>query len=204
MASLPMQSSWRLLNQYFSAMPKARKDKETVLRIARHEAGHCTMAWRTGVKPIQVSIVARRTTGGRVFREESDGRGGYTKGQIEDAICAAMAGRAAEILYYGEEEGCSSGVRGDLEAATHWARLMVQHYGMDDRVGLVAMDFSTRIEGPLAVMVNKSMDRIIRTQLARAVEELSSNRATLDLLVEQLMDKNRLSREDLEKIFAQS
>lgn len=81
---------------------------------------------------------------------------------------------------------------------------MVQQYGMDEKTGLLALGPEACVEGPLAILVNKAMDRIIKTQMSRAIKELRSDRTVLDSLVEQLLRRNRLSREALEKIFEPS
>lgn len=183
---------------------KVSLDGETLLRVARHEAGHCVVAWRNGMRPVQVSIVSRGISAGNVSCEGTEDRLVHTRKQVESFIRMSLGGRAAEILYYGEEDGCSSGVQRDLETATWWARKMVQQYGMDEKTGLLALGPEACVEGPLALLVNKAMDRIIKTQMSRAIEELRSDRTVLDSLVEQLLRRNRLSREALEKIFGPS
>jgi ATP-dependent Zn protease len=112
-----------------------------------------------------------------------------------------MGGRGAEILYYGEHEGLSSGVADDLEKASRWAELMVRGLGMSPEIGQIALDPKLLHDGPAAARVMDAAQKIVRAQLDQAIEELSRQRRFLDLLVEKLMDKNRLTRQDLEGIF---
>ena len=73
-----------------------------------------------------------------------------------------------------------------------------------NQTGLLALGLEASVEGPLAIRVNKAVDRRIKTQMSRAIEELRPDRIVLDSLVEQLLGRNRLSREALEKIFGPS
>lgn len=171
---------------------RGRTDPATLLRVARHEAGHCLIAWLAGIRPLQVTIVARGAVGGYLERETEEGRMLITRPEIEDDIRIAMGGRAAEILYYGEQAGLSSGVAGDLRVATRWAERMVCEYGMSPEVGCV--DLRGR---PATGVVLEAVERIVAAQLARAIAELTAHRPVLDRLVERLLDANRLTREEL-------
>ncbi|MBW2638233.1 MAG: hypothetical protein JRC86_12090 [Deltaproteobacteria bacterium] len=113
-----------------------------------------------------------------------------------------MGGRAAEMLYYGDEEGLSTGVGEDLHTATHYAEMMVRNYGMDDSVGQVVLDTKRFDTGPLAAQVMQAVGRIVKEQLDRACSELETHRSTIDRLVQELMEKNRLTRIELEKILS--
>ncbi|MBP8646164.1 MAG: AAA family ATPase [Syntrophobacteraceae bacterium] len=176
---------------------------EALLRVARHEAGHCLIGWLRGEKPVQVTIVARGHAGGYVEGEADEDRMVYTRREIEGIIRQCMGGRAAEILYYGEEDGLSSGVSGDLEQATAWARRMAANYGMGDRIGPVALGHGRFEEGPMAVRVVRESKKIIAAQLDRAIEELTRHRPILDSLVAQLLDRNRLTRQELEALLGE-
>jgi cell division protease FtsH len=181
---------------------RSTPDPRTLLRIARHEAGHCLIGWLRGEKPVQITIMARGKAGGFVEREADEDRMLYTKGELEGMIRQAMGGRAAEMLHYGADEGLSTGVGEDLRAATRYAEMMVRSYGMDDSVGQIALDSQRFDNSPLAADVMRGAARIVKEQLERAREDLADRQPSLDRLVEELMEKNRLTRSDLEEILA--
>ena len=181
---------------------RATTDPDTLLRVARHEAGHCLIGWLRGEKPVQITIMARGKAGGFVEREADEDRMLYTKGELEGMIRQAMGGRAAEMLFYGEDEGLSTGVGEDLRAATRYAEMMVRNYGMDKSLGQVALDSQRFDAGPLAADVMRGAERIVREQLERARKDLADHRAAVDRLVEELREKNRLTRSELERILA--
>jgi ATP-dependent Zn protease len=180
--------------------PKGETDPETLLRVARHEAGHCLIGWLCGVKPVQLTIVARGKAGGFFEREAEEERMLYTRSELEGLIRQAMGGRAAEIVFYGEESGLSSGVSDDLHRATHYAELMVRDFGMDAVVGQIVIDSGSLSDGPLAIKVMEAVEKIVRCQLQSGIEHLNRNRPVLEELVEELMKKNRLTRPELEAI----
>jgi len=76
---------------------------------------------------------------------------------------------------------------------------MVREYGMADDFGQVALS-GQLYDGPLAIMVTQSAERIVKEQLQIAIKTLKENRNSLDVLVKNLLEKNRLIKEDLEKI----
>jgi len=178
----------------------AAPDRETLLRIARHEAGHCLVGWLQGDRPMQVTIVARGKAGGFVEREALEDKTLHLKAELEASIRQSMAGRAAELLYYGEQDGLSSGVAGDLQQASRVAEAMVCRFGMSPSPGQVALESAQGADGPLALAVLQAKERIVAEQLALARETLEANKDLLDILVDRLMEQNRLTREDLEAI----
>ena len=181
---------------------KRTPDAETLERIARHEAGHALIGWLTGSPPVQVTIVGRGSAGGYVEREAQEDKIIYTRRELEEMICQAMGGRAAELLYYGDADGLSSGVASDLRNATRWADRMIREFGMSEEMGQVFFDSRLMQDGPLAVKVREAAERIVRAQLDNALGILKENREALDLLSRELLSKNRLTRPDLERILA--
>ncbi len=173
---------------------------EVLLRVARHEAGHCIVGWTEGRHPLQLSIVARGRIGGySQTSADEQGIALYSKRDMEGLIRECMAGRAAEMLCYGDEDGLSSGVASDLKAATEHARRMVCSFGMSDEIGMVALgqggDMNT-------LEIRTAVESIVRAQLVKAKEILEEKRPLFDCLVDELIRKNRLNREDLSAILS--
>ena len=66
------------------------------------------------------------------------------KDESKQKIAMTMAGKAAEIIKYGEED-VSSGPAGDIQQASSLARAMVMRWGMSDAVGNI--DYAEAHEG---------------------------------------------------------
>jgi ATP-dependent Zn protease len=110
------------------AQPVTYAERERVT-IATHEAGHATVAWLVAPeRNLEVlSIIKRSNALGLLAHSESQERFTRTKAEIEALIRIAMGGLVAEEIFFGDT---SSGVSGDLQAATEAAAQMVGSFGM--------------------------------------------------------------------------
>ena len=150
---------------------------------------------------MQVSIVGRGATGGRMEKEVDETRGVYSKSELEQMICEALGGRAAEIVCYGEHDGLSTGASGDLRNASYWATRMVTEFGMSEEMGPLACRTPAReANGLLALKIHTAARRIVEGEQKRAIEMITENKASLDRLVNALMERNRLTGAELEEI----
>lgn len=181
----------------FTGGEAKRWSEEITLRTARHEAGHTLISWLAGEKPSYVTIVSRGHFGGYMQYADQEDRFGFTKRELLDRIRIALGGRASEIVYYGETEGISTGASSDLKKATDLAVQMLCAYGMDDEFGPAVADPA----GPaVALKVRDEANDILKTELARAVKEITEHRAGLDRLVEGLLQKNSLRESEIDGI----
>jgi ATP-dependent Zn protease len=134
-------------------------------------------------------VISRGNMGGYV-QSGSENKGMYSRRDLLDKIEAALGGRAAEMLYYGED-GITTSASADLKHATELARWMVVELGMDSEFGL-AVDSQ---EG-MSREVREKVNAILNEQLQRALAVLRENRAAIDRLVKKLIAKNYLSGEE--------
>lgn len=97
--------------------------------IATHESGHATVAYYMGIgRKLEVlSIIKRKDALGLLAHSDMEERFTKTQSEIQALIHIAMGGMTAEELFFGE---ISSGVVGDLKAATEAAAQMVGTMGM--------------------------------------------------------------------------
>ncbi len=172
---------------------------------ARHEAGHTILYWLSGWWSPEVSIVARADHGGGMRRSEEEmKRESLTRDELLARIRICLAGRAAEILYYGKDKGLTTGASGDLEHATQIARQMICRYGMEEDFGLVAtpelFKYAEAVSSPIYERVNEVAGRILKAEMERTDQLLSENRLHLDAVARALLEKNRLYRNDLKEL----
>jgi ATP-dependent metalloprotease FtsH len=184
------------------------RNPEKLLRIARHEAGHTLVAWKSGTPVHQVTIVGRGGAGGYMERKHDDDRDLQTKNDLLRDIRISMAGRAAELVCYGPDAGLSIGVGapravggggGDLPAASQKAIQMVRVYGMDEEIGQLAVDELSveNSQRPLAERTLLLAERIVSEQLDVARELIETHRDEFDRLVDELIAHNRLDEAQL-------
>lgn len=173
-------------------------DESQLLRVARHEAGHAFLCWLSGETPSYLTIVARGNHGGYMQHAEQEGKAIYTKDELLSRIRTSLGGRAAEIAYYGEKDGISTGASGDLASATNVAQQIVCTYGMDDEFGLAVVYGSAAENGAMSVEVRASVNRILKEQMDEAVRLVAENKDKIDSLVDELLSKNHLNGKEIE------
>lgn len=134
---------------------------EYLERVARHEAGHAFMCHLSGSTPSYLTIVARGSHGGYMEHADDESSPLKTKDELFARIRTSLGGRAAELVYYGENDGVSSGASGDLQSATRIARTMICSYGMDETIGLAALSPEEAANGPLAAKITQRVNEIL-------------------------------------------
>ena len=175
---------------------------ETLERTARHEAGHTFLCWESGEKPSYVTIVARGDHGGYMQHGDHEDKPLYTREELLSRIRTALGGRAAEIVYYGDEDGISTGASGDLEQATNTARSMICYYGMTKEFGLSVVDRAAASNGVLSALVRETVNRILDEQMQEAVSRIERNKAAVDALVEALIQRDHLTGDEIDSILS--
>jgi ATP-dependent metalloprotease FtsH len=177
-------------------MGEAKAGGDT-LRTARHEAGHAVIMCATGSPPIYLTIVGRGNFGGYAAIEDREDRRSLTRRELEDQICRLMGGREAECLYYGEEDGVSTGPSNDLERATSIAEAMVYDLGMARGVGFIKIDRRQKLPEELANQCHGAVRDVLKTMSERTKQLLTDHRPALDRITDALMEKNRLLKHEI-------
>lgn len=176
-------------------------DASLLERTARHEAGHALLYWMSGEKPSYVTIVARGSHGGYMQHDDNEGKALYTRDEMYSKIRTALGGRAAEIVYYGDEDGISTGASGDLETATRYARQMICNFGMNPKLGLAVIEQQALGNGDIAILVRNEINDILNNEMENAIKCIKDNMHLINLLVEKLLNDNHASGDEIAQIF---
>ena len=179
-------------------------DASQLERVARHEAGHAFLCWHSGETPSYVTIVARGDHGGYMQHDDNEGKAIYTRDELLAKIRTSLGGRAAEIVYYGEKDGVSTGASGDLTSATNIARSIICTYGMDRELGLAVIDQQESRTGESASVIRKAVNKILDGEMQIAIRLIEENRCVIDELVERLLSENHLTGSEISAIFGKS
>ena len=175
--------------------------------IANHEAGHATLSWLLEhANPlVKVTIVPRGKALGAAWYLPEE-RQITTREQLQDEMCAALGGRAAEELVLGK---ISTGASNDLERVTKQAYAMVVYFGMSDKLpNLNYYDstgqdwgFTKPYSEETAKLIDTEVQKIINEQYDRAKRILSENKEGHSKLAQVLLDREVIYSEDVEHIF---
>ena len=113
---------------------------------AYHEAGHAIVGLSLPkCDPVyKATIIPRGSALGMVVSLPEMDKLNFHKDEAKQKIAMTMAGKAAEIIKWGDEH-VSNGPAGDIQQASAIARAMVMRWGMSDKVGNI--DYSEAHEG---------------------------------------------------------
>jgi cell division protease FtsH len=181
-------------------------------RTAYHEAGHALVSWLEPAcdPPQKVSIIPRGRALGVTFNlpEEENYHQGLD--YFKARLILTMGGRAADRLVYHQ---AFAGHENDLKQGTRLARYMVTHWGMSDRLGPMSFRIGEEhvflgkeLQEPrdfsedTAHIIDEEVQKLLREADERAFELLDSNRDKLDRLVEALLQKEELYKEEIDAL----
>ena len=182
--------------------------------VAYHEGGHTLAAWAMpDLDPIyKVTILARGRTGGHALAVPEQDKDLMTRSEMIARLVMAMGGRAAEELVFHEP---TTGASSDIDQATKIARAMVTEYGMSAKLGAVrygqeqgdpflgrSMGAQSDYSSEVAAEIDDEVRRLIEAAHTEAWAILNEYRDTLDELATQLLERETLTRKDLEVIFS--
>lgn len=178
-------------------------DSAYLRRTAIHESGHALICALGGEIPSYLTIVARSNHGGYMQHGDKEGKALYTRDELCHLIRTALGGRAAEIIYYGDKDGISTGASGDLNQATSIAQSMICSYGMDSQFGMSTISASSLADGATLSEVRGVVNKLLEEELSNAIEIIKANRTKMDNLVAELIAKNRLNGNEIAEIINQ-
>jgi len=173
--------------------------REYLERVARHESGHAFLCYLGGYTPSYLTIVARGDHGGYMEHSAAEMGPLSTQDELINRIRTSLGGRAAEIVYYGERDGISTGASGDLEQATRIAMAMICSYGMDSEFGLGVLGN----EAARDPAVRERVNALLRQEMEETIRLIRENRHRIDRMVDELMRKNKLSGTEMEQLLAE-
>lgn len=99
------------------------------LSTAIHEAAHSIVAKKFNRNVSYISIVPRGNFAGYTYIESDTTKLDQSKDELIQQITILLAGRAAEMIFMGHDEGCTTGAKSDLERASQLARAMIAEFG---------------------------------------------------------------------------
>jgi cell division protease FtsH len=180
-------------------------------KTAYHEAGHAVVGLALPqCDPVyKATIIPRGGARGMVVSLPEIDRLNWHKSECEEKMAMTMAGKAAEIIKYGEEN-VSNGPAGDIQQASALARAMVLRWGMSDKVGNI--DYSEAHEGyqgntaglSVSAHTKETIEEEVRTLIqdayGRAHRILTERKDEWDRLAQGLLEYETLTGEEIKRV----
>ncbi|MDR1207395.1 MAG: ATP-dependent zinc metalloprotease FtsH [Rickettsiales bacterium] len=178
---------------------------------AYHEAGHAFISvhYADLVDPIhKATIIPRGRSLGMTQFLPTDDKVSLTISEIKANMSVAMGGRAAEEVFLGADK-ITTGAEMDIAHATYLARRSITMDGLSEKIGPVAINqadtFGTRhalesASQKTAELVDSEIRSWMDTAHRDAKNILGKNREKVKKLAEELLARETLSREEIEKI----
>jgi cell division protease FtsH len=180
---------------------------------AYHEAGHAIvgMALPKCDPVYKATIIPRGGALGMVMSLPEMDQLNMHKDQCKQRIAMTMAGKAAEIIKWGEE-GVSNGPSGDIMQASGLARAMVMRWGMSDKIGnidyaeahqgyqgqtggfSVSADTKNLIEEEVKTLIDDGYDLARKILLEKSVE--------FERLAQGLLEYETLTGDEIKRVVA--
>ena len=185
-------------DKYFDAeehREKLQKLKDSLLRTARHEAGHAMMAYDDKYRenPAYMVIKARGEHRGFVRYDYDELDTNHTKAEMLAIIRSGLAGRGAEMLFYGNDDtGISTGAASDLKSASQIALRMLTRYGMGET--LVSYAGTNMMPGEAFSEAN----RILEEQNEIVDKYLKYHKSVVDALAHGAMERGYMTGSEID------
>ncbi len=179
--------------------------------VAYHEAGHVVLGLKLNAANIvqKVTIIPRGYAGGYALMLPKEERFTSTKTELLERIAGLLGGRVAEDVVFNE---ITTGAHNDFEQATKIARAMVTEYGMSS-LGPVQFEHqessvflgrdynkSRNFSSQVAYQIDEEIRKIIDEQYNRATKIIKENIDLLDLIAETLIERETLTREQIDDL----
>ncbi len=180
--------------------------------VAYHEAGHAVLGINLdGANEVQkITIIPRGSAGGYNLMMPKEETFLSTRKELLDTISGLLGGRVAEELVFNE---VTTGAHNDFGKATKIARAMVTEYGMSD-LGPVQLEHhdatvflgrdytkTRNFSGQVAFQIDQEIRKIISERYEISKKIMSENRELLDLIANTLIERETLTKEQIEHLY---
>lgn len=174
---------------------RQRNDPDMRAILAVHEAGHGLIyVLLFQQAPLEIRINMATFSGGYNSFNSLKVK---TRSNLLDAVCVALAGRAAEEMVFGKES-LSSGSASDLKLATQQMAAFIRHTAFGERISHV--DVSTEAGENINTDVastNAEIETGLQTQYERARGLLAANQAIYLRMVNELEKAGQLEPQQI-------
>eukprot|EP00190_Bangiopsis_sp_CCMP1999_P005480 CAMPEP_0198732492 /NCGR_PEP_ID=MMETSP1475-20131203/36310_1 /TAXON_ID= ORGANISM="Unidentified sp., Strain CCMP1999" /NCGR_SAMPLE_ID=MMETSP1475 /ASSEMBLY_ACC=CAM_ASM_001111 /LENGTH=583 /DNA_ID=CAMNT_0044495627 /DNA_START=199 /DNA_END=1947 /DNA_ORIENTATION=+ len=184
--------------------------------VAYHEVGHAIIGTllQCHDQVQKVTLIPRGQAKGLTWFAPNEDQMLVSRAQISARIIAALGGRAAEEIIFGNSE-VTTGAGNDLQQVSNMARQMVTRFGMSD-VGPLSLEgqssdpFLGRSMGSrteysegVATNIDSQIQLIVQSCYNEALRIIQNNRVIIDRIVDVLIEKETIEAEEFVKLVSE-
>lgn len=199
--STHIEAAYSITLAGYEKKERSHLKEEDKLLTAYHEAGHGLV----GMLLLPEDTVSKIT-----IIPTTKGAGGYTLTIPEDKsyhridylknkIKVSLGGRAAEEIIFGKDK-ISTGAHGDISQTTDIALNIVAEYGMGETLGLIKLSSVGSLYSSYGNPVIEECKNLVDKLYEETLELLKENRASLDKIALELLEKETLYEDELNKL----
>jgi cell division protease FtsH len=180
---------------------------------AYHEAGHAVVGITLPkCDPVyKATIIPRGGALGMVMSLPEMDRLNMFRDECHQRLAMTMAGKAAEVIKYGEDQ-VSNGPAGDIQQASQLARAMIMRWGMSDKVGNI--DYAEAHEGyqgntggfsvsaDTKGVIEEEVKAFIEQGFQKAMEILTEKNEEFERLGQGLLEYETLTGAEIKRVMA--
>ncbi|MCD9148405.1 ATP-dependent zinc metalloprotease FtsH [Pseudophaeobacter flagellatus] len=180
-------------------------------KTAFHEAGHAVVGLKLPeCDPVyKATIIPRGGALGMVVSLPEMDRLNWHKDECNQKLAMTMAGKAAEVIKYGEDH-VSNGPAGDIQQASQLSRAMIMRWGMSDKVGNI--DYAEAHEGysgnttgfsisaHTKELIEEEVRVFIQNGYDRAFQILTDHKEEWERLALGLLEYETLTGEEIKRV----
>jgi len=180
---------------------------------AYHEAGHAVVGITLPkCDPVyKATIIPRGGALGMVMSLPEMDRLNMFRDECHQRLAMTMAGKAAEVIKYGEDQ-VSNGPAGDIQQASQLARAMIMRWGMSDKVGNI--DYAEAHEGyqgntggfsvsaDTKGIIEDEVKAFIDRGFQKAMEILTEKKEEFERLGQGLLEYETLTGAEIKRVMA--
>ncbi|MGJ8609944.1 MAG: ATP-dependent zinc metalloprotease FtsH, partial [Octadecabacter sp.] len=180
---------------------------------AYHEAGHAVVGITLPkCDPVyKATIIPRGGALGMVMSLPEMDRLNMFRDECHQRLAMTMAGKAAEVIKYGEDQ-VSNGPAGDIQQASQLARAMIMRWGMSDKVGNI--DYAEAHEGygggaggfsvsaETKALIEDEVKAFIDAGFQKALEILKDKNVEFERLGQGLLEYETLTGAEIKRVMA--
>ena len=199
--SAHIEAAYSITLAGYEKKERSHLKEEDKLLTAYHEAGHglVGMLLLPEDKVSKITIIPTTKGAGGYTLTIPEDKSYHRIDYLKNKIKVSLGGRAAEEIIFGKDK-ISTGAHGDISQTTDIALKMVAEYGMGETLGLIKLSSVGSLYSSYGNPVIEECKNLVDKLYEETLELLKENRSSLDKIALELLEKETLHEDELNKL----